>query len=262
MKSFDIIGAVGRGFLLCWEERNYLLKLAFVPVLMKFLCLASILSADMDSLIRAELILLPAYFAEGWMLAHLVRLIFLGQRWPFQPTGDQDADMLALQNRARGVLGGMVAYVLIHMGMVLIGVGFRDYFLSSVDMENPSVPLHLFAVLGFVFFLWAFRFLWVYIPIAIDVPLRTYAKAVEHPQLSFSMLGAWIIAYVPFFFLIFFLTVPVLMPAEGVEVSLVQRIGVSWLQAIIEGAAILVVTAAVGFGIKELLGGGKKQKEA
>jgi hypothetical protein len=259
--TYDVVGAVGTGVAKIWLEREYLMRLALFPILMKFFSILSVLNIEEGGLVRSELILLPAYFAEGWMLSHLVRLIFLNQKWPFRPSGDQEKDMAALNDRARGILSGTISYVLIHMVMVLAGVGLRDMMMQQADLENPSMGMHVFAVAVFVLFLWAFRFFWIYIPLAINVPAAAYAKAVAAPKLSFHMLGTWILCYVPFFFVIYFITLPYLVPEETVQISLLQKAGVAWLQAIVESITVLVVTAGMAYGIRELMTGEKNVED-
>ena len=94
MASFDIIDAAGRGYSKVWEEKTYLYQLAVIPVVIKFVCYLTIQALDWEeNFIRQALVMLPSYFADGWMLSHFVRLIFLDQRWPFKPSGDPEKDM-------------------------------------------------------------------------------------------------------------------------------------------------------------------------
>src|SRR5687768_12463602 len=104
MAQFDIITASTKSYKTCWQARPYLLKLALPPFLIKVACLVFAAAfAEKGETVSFLFFMLPALFAEGWMLSHFVRYLQLGQTWPFRPTGDFDADMGMLSVRARGV---------------------------------------------------------------------------------------------------------------------------------------------------------------
>lgn len=201
---FDLVTSVGKAYQLVWAERRYLLRLAAVPFLAKLVLFAIAYSAfsGEGNLWRMSLIMVPAWIIEGWMLAHFVRLILLGQRWPFTPTGDRDRDLPVLQMRYRGVMGGAVAFALIQL---LIG-GWFALLVTFVPMNfdappsqtdlSPQEAVAACVLLGLA--LYAFRFLWLYVPAALGAPLRSAATRLSHGFLiSFRLLGMWLLCAVP-----------------------------------------------------------------
>lgn len=202
--SFDLVTSVGKAYQLVWAERHYLLRLALVPFLVKIVLFAiaySTLSAE-GNLWRMSLIMVPAWIVEGWMLAHFVRLILLKQRWPFQPTGDREEDLPVLQTRYRGVMGGAVAFALIQL---LIGGWFALLLtVVPVDMNMPSTQTDmtpqaaLAACVLFGLALYAFRFLWLYVPAAAGVNVRVAAtRLTQGFMISLRLLAVWLLCAVP-----------------------------------------------------------------
>src|ERR1700744_2223913 len=113
MASFDIIDSAGYGYQLAWREKRYLARLATIPLFVKFCCLVAIMLAHWgDRSLLSSLVLLPSFFADGWMLSHYIRLIFLDQRWPFRPSGDPAADRQDMQDRASSLMAGTLVFVL------------------------------------------------------------------------------------------------------------------------------------------------------
>lgn len=261
MSSFDIVTAAGNAYTKVWQERAYLFTLAVIPAVVKFLCLVVILSFDFgENSLRSTLVMIPAYFVEGWMLSHWVRLIVLGQRWPFQPTGDDDADMRVLNERARGVLGGMIVYVLIQMLVSGVWTWVMSLPGDPEALQNPDLKLRLTSVAVFVFMLWAFRFLWIFIPVAANYTMKGFLQDVAHPKLSLYMVAVWLICAVPGFMLMTGLTLPFLL-SEGEEISSFMRFMSAGIQVVLEVIINLLATAGIAYGLKDMysrLGGRKK----
>lgn len=202
--SFDLVTSVGKAYQLVWAERQYLLRLALVPFLAKLVLFAiaySTMSGD-TNLWRMSLIMTPAWIVEGWMLAHFVRLILLKQRWPFQPTGDREQDLPVLQTRYRGVMAGAVAFALTQ----LLVAGWFAVLITfvPVDLDAPASQAELtpqaavIACLLFGLALYAFRFLWLYVPAAVGADLRFSAiRLAQGLMISFRLLAVWLLCAVP-----------------------------------------------------------------
>lgn len=206
MKKIDIITAAGRAYQTCWAERAYLLKLAMVPFFLKFLCFIIGVGAtdgDVQSL-RFTLIMVPAYLAEGWMLAHFARLLVLGQRWPFRPSGDLDADLAVLKIRARGVLSGMIVFVLINLALgfllYLVNEYMVPYMPKTPDAPPQAVPapIIMMTMAMIAFLVWGFRLLWLYIPYALNIRPEIFLISMRGFMIFLQMIALWILCFVPF----------------------------------------------------------------
>ncbi len=204
MAQFDLIVAAGKAYQTSWQERKYLFRLALVPFLVKAFCyLLSFSLGYEENLLMMTLLLLPAYFTEGWMLAHYVRLLVLGHRWPFRPTGNLQADLPILKSRARGVMGGLLVYVLISMALGGI-TAFMAHFTGALPdpAQDPSSvrPEIMIGMIGLmIFMVWAFRFLWLYIPYSLNLNADTYLHAVKGYASSLPLIGVWLVCIMPFF---------------------------------------------------------------
>lgn len=256
MASFDVIDAAQYGYRQIWAERRYLMRLALVPVMVKFVCLVTVMALDLgNNYLRQALVFLPDYFTEGWMLAHVVRLAFLGQRWPFRPTGDNTADEMILRDRFSGVMAGTLVYVLIKF----FATGLLHFLLAAeAEMTRAAEAQQLsggvfFLVLGLlVAMIWAVRLVWVYIPVALNFPVRDYLRAVGRGLMpSFYLLGAWLVCTIPLVFLLKMFATFLVVLAGG------QSAGVEFivaaLQAGTETTTKIIATFAVGWGIAQMM---------
>lgn len=201
--SFDLIACVKQAYSLLWAERAYILRLALVPFFIKIICytLGYYQGGD-ENMLHLTLYMVPAWLVEGWMLAHVARLVILGQRWPFQPSGNIATDLPVLQHRYRGVMGGLIAFALIQM---LIG-GWFAMLLKAVPISLDAPPealslesdqaLAAFLLLGAG--LYAFRFLWLFIPAAAGAALEPIVRILSRGGgMSFRLIGVWIMCSLP-----------------------------------------------------------------
>lgn len=235
MASFDVTDSAMKSYSFVWSERRYIARLALFPLLIKFVCslLVSMNGYDFD-FIKQSLIMLPSYFADGWVMSHLVRLIYLGQRWPFRPTGVPENDIAMLRDRAGGIMAGTVFFALLEflkagvMGMMLLSAppgSFPKGEPSAVPdggdvtgpvTQGPQAPAlegmsmgdmahtaqsspytALFGLAMIVLTVWAARYLWLYIPAAAGFSGRAYLKRVGGMMGSIRLIGVWLMCAVP-----------------------------------------------------------------
>lgn len=212
MASFDVINAAGNAYLSSWNARHYLVRLAFAPLALKLLCyvMAWAFSRGEEGdayshYMTFMLIMLPAFFAEGWMLSHYTRHLVLGQTWPFRPTGNMDDDLAVLKVRARGVLSGMIVFVLVNMVMGFLIAMAGQYMMPYVHLDGAAdadkIPPYvgLVSLVSLVGIFWGFRLLWLYIPLALNIDALDYLRSVRGFQTSLYMIGVWLVCFMPFF---------------------------------------------------------------
>lgn len=259
MASFDVIDAAMQGYRQIWAERRYLARLALVPVLIKFVCTVTVLSLGIEqNFLRQALLFLPDYFTEGWLLSHVVRLQFLGQRWPFRPTGDNAADEIVLRDRFRGVMGGTIVYVLtryLFAGALHVMQTAQTAAMIAPDAtELPPGALGGIIVLAvmFIVFLWAFRLMWVFIAAALNVPVRDFLGILGRGFMpSIYMIGAWLVCFVPLMF-VFRLAGSFIVGLAGGEMSTGLHFVLVFGQVIVEAASVIMSTIAIGWGVAQM----------
>ncbi|MBE2192028.1 MAG: hypothetical protein IAE63_07600 [Alphaproteobacteria bacterium] len=200
--QFNIMDAAGYGYYRVWIERAYLLKLALIPLFIKFACTIAIFALDIDdNVLRQGLIMLPATFAEGWVLAQFLRTLLMNERWPIMLPQRPDPRILsALLNRARGIIASILTYVLLGMLAYVIRYMMFEFFPSSQEIENARTAaeaaktsetengslagiLGVFALVPTIMVIaatiWMFRFMWLYIPLSVLMPVKSYMKALS-----------------------------------------------------------------------------------
>jgi len=93
--DFNMMDAAGYGFYRVWTERHYLLKLATIPLLIKFACMITVMVLGIQgNILRQGLVLFPGVLAEGWVLAQFLRTLLKGERWPTILPPDIDDTLL------------------------------------------------------------------------------------------------------------------------------------------------------------------------
>lgn len=258
MARFDIINAAGNAYQTSWAARRYLLRLAAVPLALKLLCFTVATqyagggNGQEGNYILFMLIMVPALLAEGWMLSHYVRFIVLGQTWPFRPTGDIEADRAMLSTRARGILGGMIVYVLINMAIGLLSdfsmrvMGpYVGADMTTAEDIPPAIPL--LSVFLLVLMVMGFRLLWVYIPFALNMDTKTYLQALKGGSGAVALIGTWMLCFIPFVLVMRFVG-PVFEAFPGGAGGFL----VTLLSIVMDTLKGIVTTAGVTFGLREI----------
>jgi hypothetical protein len=259
MASFDIIEASGKGYRLVWIERGYLARLAFVPVLVKLICYTVAVVMGWEAqFIRFSLAMLPSYLADGWMLAHLVRLIFLGQRWPFRPGPDPEEDAFNLAERALGVSRGLGVFALTRL--LLAGVVSYGYEkLSAPYLAHPQEPPPAqFVLLAPVLLLatvWGFRLIWLHIPAALNYSLRAFMRDIRGFATSFSMIAVWLVSMLPpILFYIFLMSLLMSPVRDAAHLPALAEFTLNIVHVVLDTVITLIATASISYGMIQMIG--------
>lgn len=255
MAEFNTIDTAGMAYQTVWRERGYLFRLSVFPVLVKLACFTFALAAGYeDNILRLSLCLVPAYLVEGWMIAHFVRLIGLNQRWPFRPSGDMATDRAQIITRGRGILGGAISYTLINL---LIG-GYMALLMQMIpfDVEPKDVPPETafigIALLAFSFF--AFRFIWIHIPLALNVPLRAVLTTLTRRGVTWRFLGMWALCYIPAMAALMMIVSVLFSPFGGDTMPIAAHFAVIVVRVIFDTIKVLLCTAGITLLFSHVMG--------
>ncbi len=254
MSHFDIIESASKAYTTIWEERVYLAKMAIVPLVVKMICVFITLEyVDGNNIIRQALVMFPAYFTEGWLLAHLARFIVLGQRWPFKPSGDTKSDILMLHERARGVLSGTVCFILVNFAMAGFFTLFMYFIPLGVKPEEVPPESAMAGLFLSIMSLFLFRYVWFYIPLALNVAPIYYLRKVQKISITMRMIGLWILCFIPAMILMQFLSTAIIGPNNAPEaMSMATEISVTIVRVVIDTVKNMLVTAAMAYAIMGL----------
>lgn len=259
MIKIDIISAVGMAYQKTWMEKRYLLPMFIVPFLINFFCYTIAQNmAEEGGYLRFALVMIPGYFAEGWLLSHWVRTIVLGHRWPFRLSGDDEEDIKQLKRRGRGVLSGTVCYTLIKL---LIG-GYGAYYISLLPEDlNPENADPQFALIGLIMLgvaIALFRYIWFFIPLSVNTAPQLYLSAIGKFSSTLPMLSVWLICVIPPLLILQILH-GVFLGTEG-DMTVMSTSVMSFFHILIEMIKNLIVVAGLTIVIMQLLGL-KKRKD-
>jgi hypothetical protein len=255
--GIDVIESVDYGYRFLWREHAYLMRIAVAPVAIKIICLLILVGLGWEqNFIRSALVMLPSYFAEGWMLAHLIRLVFYDQRWPFQPTGDQTRDTMLLQDRIFGVTGGALFYVLIKF--LLSGLlAFLARMQAAVIQTDPALrgePSEIAIIAALLILLatlWSFRLIFLYVPASAGISVRPLILQRRGLLVSIQLMGIWLVSFVPFAMLLLLLTTGLV--GEGQSVTMANRLLIVVIQAVCDTLISVVSTMGIAFALRKIL---------
>jgi hypothetical protein len=259
MKKFHILDSTMEGHRLVLTHWRYILRLVAVPLVLKIICfsLATNLADDRDFILQA-LIMLPSYLADGWVCAHMLRLVYFNQTWPHRPEGNADKDLAVLQDKARGIMAGTVSFALVKF--IMAGYLAITYtLLSAIEQyERDAVPTSLFfaAFILPVFAFWAFRLLWIYIPASVNRDIKVFLNTIKGFWYSVPLLSMWLLCFFPLYFL-FNIVASVFIDPDVIvsgTATMYQNLLLDILRVLMDTGVSILATACIGISLKPHLG--------
>lgn len=281
--SFNIMDAAGYGYYRVWVERDYLFRLALVPFLVKFACTVAIFALELDdNVLRQGLVMLPAMFAEGWVIAQFLRTLLMNERWPIVFPKTPDLRLVdKLLSRARGIIASVLSYVLLGMLAYFLRYTLFEFLPSEqeitevqqggADSDDLFIPRDggaesmgaggaigfvalLPAVLSIVVSVWLFRFMWIYIPLAVLMPLKGYVRALSGFMSSVYLLILFFSCMAPASFLaVMLIRVVYMATGTGSGSEMVGHFLAVFLSVAAEILVGLVTTAAFAWAMRGFL---------
>ena len=261
--QFDLIDAVSFGYGAVWAERAYLLRMAIVPILIKFASMVVIVAQGLnDTPLSQGLAFIPATLVEGWLLAQWLRTLIKNERWPIILHEEPDEKTLSyLMLRARGIVSCCLVYVLLMLTTYFLKYGYEqliDAYLPK-DVLEQGAPQDIrtlpFVLIAMVAGIWSFRLFWIYIPFSVLVRPMEYLKYMGGFSASLRLLGVFLISMVPTLVLATLISSVIVSPfAHGGDDA--QKIGQFLILLLGSAAEILialVVTASVAWSMRSLL---------
>lgn len=266
--ALDMIDSVGFGYRAVWRERVWLAKLMIIPILIKFASLVAILSFGYeDDFLMQGLILLPSYFAEGWVLAQFLRLLLMEERWPIlvdaMPEGPE-LERLIL--RARGILSSILIFVLWNLLLALAIFGiFKLYAHFGISLDQvlgrsdtpPSeeaVAQLMPIMIGIaVIIMAAFRLWFLYVPFAVLVRPKAYLYATRGFTSSLRMLAIFIMSWAPINLIASLVVGLIAGLLAGTQDGRIVQFLMMLIQVVSMTLISVVVTAAMAYALRDML---------
>ncbi len=258
MASFDIIDAAGHSYQLAWRERDYLYRLALAPVFLKFVILSALLLLDVErNFLWQAVLMLPAFLVEGWFIAHVIRLVFFGERW--LPLLGYQNEEKPVNNaaRLRGIKSCAVSYALIKF---LLSGSLEFAARTGVSEIEPGQEMQdadiLFMLVLLFTMIYGFRFIWIYVLLAVNAAKKEIIRIFSSFGISFYLIGAWLLCFIPPLLIMVGLT-GIVLGEHAFDDSLpfTTKILVVLLQSVFDTLITLLTTIAVAFGFHAVLTG-------
>lgn len=257
MASFDFVESASKGYSFFWRARLTILRLAVLPLFIKCLSFISLTALEMnENLLRQGLFLIPSYFAEGWLVIVLIRLAVLGEYKVPVLTGDAQEDSARIQDRSRLILAGTVVYVLTKMMLSF----FMALFLEQKELYGPQqapaqgMGSFIAATIILAILVWAFRFLWLYIPVALGRSIERFLDRIKPFMTSVYMLAVWILCFVPLalIFIVASQAATTVFPGTQDQISTPALYFIMCIQAFVELSVAAISSVSLAYGIQSL----------
>lgn len=258
MASFDIFAATKEGFRYVAANHRLIIRLASIPVFVKFISYVTVLSLGLEeNILRKGLVLFPSYLIEGYLICTLVRLAIFKNEAMIQPPGADSHEYY--KRRAADIQAGAVIYTLLKMMASLIVGLIHSLEITPAEQSEPQGGFEAFfaAALIMGFMIWAFRILWIYIPVTFGYSVRQYLYKVKGISFSFHIFSVWIMCMLPFALAFMLLSdIMVTMTGHSPEnPSDILRYILVGFQSVLETTLLIIVSVAIGQGTIQILTG-------
>ena len=254
MVNFDFIEAASNGYQFVWDKRAQIARIALIPFVIKLVCFFGVTALSDDAnYLRHGLLLTPSYFAEGWLVAHLIRIAMFKDPWP------GSAESAQVSNKSI-VHAAVIIYVLIKLAMAFIA----GYVLTTqagtagaAESGQASLYMFLFIIILFVGMLWAFRLVWLYVPAALGYGLKAFLIRTSKFSFSMYLIGTWLLCFVPLALALILASkfLSTAFPGTGDDVSMMFTYSLTAVQAFLEIVVACVSSVAIAHGIKSIYDG-------
>jgi hypothetical protein len=262
--KFDMVESAGVGYKYLFDERSYLLKLIAAPFIIKFVTILILaLFGENISFLSANLILLPSLFAEGWLLAQIIRSFTFNERWPMALSGETKLDQNKLLNRQNCIIAGILTYVLINIAFYVLQ---SILVLSPEDLETLTqisagtplaegqtfsfLPIMTMIIMLFSMVFW-FPLIWLYIAASANIYFKDFYLTIMKQRLSLRLIATWMICLIPFLVALAFIR-NFIVTAFGMDLSALSSAESILLESITQFIGFLisiVSTVAIANGL-------------
>ncbi len=197
-----------------------------------------------NNILRQGLLLLPSHFLEGVVLAGLIP-VAVGQTF-----SGKVRDRVYPSAGVYVLLKLVLSFV---MGMVFLGQTLD----IPQETQAPAGGAVWILVAGLIVCtLWAFRLLWLYVPVALGYSMRSYLKGFRGWRASYDMMGLWVLSFIPLVLVMIVCSeiLALLVPGahdEPPSVIFSQILAV--FQAMADSLITLVSSLGMAYGIHSVL---------
>ena len=269
MASFDFIEASVKGYDFVWTKRDYLLLVAIPVLFVKVACLLGVfvLGVQKQFLLQG-LVLLPGIIIEAIFIIGLIRYylhrepIFIWGK-TIQPPEEEKQNTPSYSgyySKRQCYQAGIASYILIKViHLAIVGLVFdisinspAEQIAESSEEKTAAVAL-ISSMLGFGMLagiFWAFRLMWLYIPITIGFPATSFLKMAKGFNTSFYIIVTWLICFLPLvtFFIILMSIASGIFPPKSAALIISNYV----IEALADIAMTSIQVIAITHGIRQI----------
>ncbi len=265
MASFDFIDASVKGYEFVWNQRSYLARVALPVLFVKIACYLGIFVLGIpDDYLLQGLVLIPAFIVEALFCVGIIRYMLYGEpifiwgKVVAMPEGEGDAAPYnGYYSRQQCYQGGIAMFLLIEI-LLMLSASLLNMPREVVDTGEASVypagvyVLNIFIMFGILSaFVWGIRLVWLYIPIAMGIPLKAFLKLVKGFQFSFSAILVSLICFLPLLTaLLLFILVSYGVFGDNSANGIIVRYAVV---SVVELIVVAIQTVAMVHGIRQIV---------
>ncbi len=265
MATFDFIDSAAKGYKFLWDEKRAIVRLGFPVVLIKLVSFVLMTSSPemQHNFLRHGLILLPTFFAEGWLLAHFIRRALYNEALPFQSRTAKKTSTTASSGRWRMIRAGTAVYVLIWLVLSFLGGLAKNHAPYEVEeIPEPSLETYLAVTVVFILLMWLFRLFWLYIPVTMGYSIPAFMHKARGYITSVYMAGTWVICYTPLFLVLMLVSdiALYLFPLESGQLPETYQFVMTAAGIVFNFLAMTAATIAIAHGVQTMMNEDKTNK--
>lgn len=259
MASFDFVECAAMAYRFVWGGRATILRLSLVALAFKVVSLMMVTALGLESnLLRQGLVLLPSYFLEGLVICRILLLATALET--------EKSDSAVILADSSSVRAGAIVYVLIKMFLSFIaGMTFAGNADMAASQPAPSAPnpqTLFLAILILAGMVWIFRFLWLYVPVALGYGIEEFLRKFKGFSSSLQMIGLWVLCFTPLVLLMILgseILGAVIPGARDDLPSIIYLQAMAVLQALADYAISLVSSIGMAYGVRSVFNNENKK---
>ena len=154
--------------------------------------------------------------------------------------------------------GVAIIYVLLKLALSFVmgtSMPSPEELSSPASTPEPSLAMFVITVILLGFLIWAFRLLWIYVPVALNISVGEYTRRFSAFKDSFPLMGVWLFCFVPsglVLVMVLSLVQAVFPVVEGAA-NYPHHAANSIVQAVIDTAMVVLASLGIAFGIHDAM---------
>lgn len=183
---FSVFEALINGLRGVWLHRRMFMILSIMPVLLTFVTLLVARGVGLEGVFFAPVIQFPASVMLGIQCAVILRFLVLGE-FPVIMDG------AARRTRNEMIMHAGLVYAAVQFFIAGIFAGLltlNPYMQANPDVMAPYMP---FMVLVLVLMIWAMRWLWLYVPVALGWQSQGFFNKIGRWGGSLRVFGVYVL---------------------------------------------------------------------